>query len=126
MDEKAELNRFAEMLLQLVRDEAISDCDALAAGGLFGPPAPNEAWRKLRVDQRTRETCREVIPDIVDQVLFRLLHALDQGDIPLAWQHEDGSCTSLYDLGRSEMAGWFGASDPDGWRPRYSKRWRPL
>ena len=123
MDDKAELNRFAEMLVQLVRDTAISDCEARIPG-FFGPPGPSEAWKKLSADRRTREAFREAIPDIVDQTLCRLLHALDHDDIPLAWQREDGSYISLYDLGRSEMSGWFATSDPDGWCPRYSKQRR--
>jgi hypothetical protein len=124
MDEKLELHRFAEMLMRLVRDPAIDSCDALASRRMFGPIG--KRWREVLADGHTREALSELIPDIVDEVLFKLLHALDQGDVPLAWRSEDGSYVDLYDLGKSEMAGWLVGSDPDCWRARYSsKRWWP-
>jgi hypothetical protein len=122
MDDRAELQRFAEMLMLLVRDQAIGDCDALAARKMGGEDG--KRWRNLLSHSGARDAVRELIPDIVDQVLFRLLNGLDQGDIPLAWQREDGSYVDLYDLGRSEMAGWLLSRDAAGWRPQHSRqRW---
>lgn len=124
MDDNSELHRFAELLIRTVRDQAIADCDALASGKMFGPTG--ERWRELIADQRTGKAVREVIPDIIDEVLFKFLHALDSGDLPLHWRRKDGSYVELYDLGKSEMAGWFVGSDQDCWRARYSKqRWHP-
>lgn len=122
MDDTAELQRFAEMLMQLVRDQAIAECDALASGRMGG--AIGDRWRRLIADRRTRTAVQELIPDIVDETLFRLLHALDNSDMPFRWRREDGSYVDLYDLGKSEMAGWLVGSDPDCWRARFSKqRW---
>lgn len=118
MDDRAELQRFAEMLMLLVRDQSIKDCDALATRRMGGEDG--KRWRDLLGDRRAREAVQELIPDIVDQVLFRLLNALDQGDMPLAWQREDSSYADLYDLGKSEMAGWLMARDAEGWRARHS------
>jgi hypothetical protein len=124
MNDKVELHRFAELLIQLVRDQAIKQCDAFASGGMYG--STGQRWRDHLTDGHAREAVRGLIPDIVDEVLFRFLHALDQGDMPLAWRRDDGSYVPLYDLGRSEMAGWLVGSDPDCWRARYSKqRWFP-
>lgn len=124
MDDKAELHRFAEMLMRLVRDPSIDECDALASRRMFGPTG--ERWRNVLADRHAHEAMTQLIPDVVDQVLFKLLHALDQGDMPLAWMREDGTCVDLYDLGRSEMAGSLVGSDPDCWRARYSsRRWSP-
>lgn len=124
MDDKAELHRFAEMLIRIVRDQSIDSCDALASRRMFGPTG--KRWRDLLADRHAREAVSQLIPDIVDEVLFKLLHALDQGDIPLAWRREDGAYVDLYDLGRSEMAGWLVGAGPDCWRARYSsKRWWP-
>jgi hypothetical protein len=122
MDDRVELQRFAQLLMLLVRDQSIKSCDALAAGRMGGEHG--KRWRDLLADSRTRAAVQELIPDIVDQVLFQLLHALDQGDTPLAWQRPDGSYVDLYDLGRSEMAGWLVARDAEGWRARHSsQRW---
>jgi hypothetical protein len=118
MDDRAELQRFAQMLMLLVRDQSIRDCDALAARRMGGEDG--KRWRDLLADRRAREAAQELIPDIVDQVLFRLLNALDQGDMPVAWQRADGSYVDLYDLGKSEMAGWLVARDAEGWRARHS------
>jgi hypothetical protein len=122
MDDKAELHRFAEMLVRSVRDQSIDSCDALAFRRMFGPTG--DRWRDLLAEPKAREAISQLIPDIVDEVLFKLLHALDQGDMPLAWRRESGTYVDLYDLGLSEMAGWLVGSDPECWRARYSsKRW---
>lgn len=111
-----DLDRFAELLIQQVRDQPIRICDRLAAGRMHGPDG--ERWRSVLGGTDARAAVTELIPDIVDQVLAHLLNALDQGDLPLAWRGEDGECVDLYDLGRSEMAGWlFGE---DSWRERFS------
>jgi hypothetical protein len=110
------------LLIQLVRDRSIKNCDALAAGRIGGEDG--RRWRDLLADRRARGAVQELIPDIVDQGLFVLLNALDQGDLPLAWQRSDGSYVDLYDLGKSEMAGWLMGGDAEGWRARYSsQRW---
>jgi hypothetical protein len=116
MDDRAETARFAELLMRLVRDEAIAVCDAFAAGRMGGPDGTR--WREVLDDPTARRAVRELIPDVVDQVLFQLLNALDSGDLPVGWQREDGSWADLYDLGRSELAGQFLGAD--GWRERYS------
>jgi hypothetical protein len=116
MDDAAELQRFAELLMRLVRDQAIAECDALADGRMVSPSG--ERWNAQLSDERAREAVRALIPEIVDEVLFEFLNALDQGDMELFWRRDDGSQVDLYDLGKSEMAGWFLAHD--GWRARYS------
>jgi hypothetical protein len=122
MDDKTELHRFAEMLMRWVRDPSIDSCDALVSRRMFGPTG--ERWRDQLAEPQAREAMSQLIPDIVDEVLFKLLHALDQGDMPLAWRRENGTYVDLYDLGRSEMAGWLVGTDPACWRARYSsKRW---
>lgn len=119
MDDEAELRSFAELLMRLVRDQAIDTCDALAAGRMGG--YTGRRWRKhLGDDERVRQAVTVVIPEIVDEVLFALLNALDQGDLPLAWRGADGSCADLTELGGSELAGDF--IGEDGWRDHYSSQ----
>jgi len=116
MDSQNELNDFAELLMRVVRDRAISTCEAFAAGRMGGPDG--ERWNTVLAGRDARSAVAELIADIVDQTLFYLLNSLDNGDLPLALRRANGSCVDLYDLGRSEMAGWF--LGPDGWRARYS------
>src|SRR6476660_3235482 len=116
MSDADDLGRFAEILMRRVRDEAVAVCDALAARRIAGPDGAR--WRGALAGPDAERAVRELIPDVVDQVLFQLLDALDNGDLPLAWRRDDGTCIDLYDLGRSEMAGWFMAGD--GWRARHS------
>ncbi len=114
MDDPAQLDRFGQQLMTSVRDEAIADLDALAARRMGGPEG--QRWRSLLADADTRRTVQELIPDIVDLVLARLLHAADTGSLPLGWQRADGTWTELG--GSGELAGWL--IDSEGWRVRYS------
>lgn len=58
---------------------------------------------------------------MVDEVLFELLNAIDNEDLPVAWRRLDGSWIALQNLGRGEMAGWLMGSE-DGWRQRFSEQ----
>lgn len=121
MDDKTELHRFAQLLMQTVRDQSIQDLDSLAARWMG---TPDRRWRDLLSDRNARIAVQELIPDIVDQVLFRLLHALDHGDLPLAWRRKDDSYVDLSDLGKNEMVGWLVTTEADSWRAKYSsQRW---
>lgn len=116
-DDPAELDRFGRQLMTLVRDEALADLDALAARRMGGPEGTR--WRELLADAPAQEAVRELLPDIVDLVLARLLHTLDTGALPLALRRADGSYADLSELGRGELAG--GLYDEEGWRVRFSR-----
>ena len=118
MDDDAELRQFAELLMRLVRDQSIASCDALAAGRMGG--AAGKRWRELLADDQARDAVRALIPEIVDEVLFYFVNALDADDLPLAWRREDGSYVDLYELGGSELGGDLMVSD--GWRAKYSSQ----
>ena len=111
-----QLHDFGELLMRSVRDPAIEACDKLAVGHMLGPDG--ERWRQLLSDPEVRHALAELIPDIVDQTLFQLLLACDNSLVPLAFRAEDGSCQTLADVGRGEMAGWLMGSP--GWRHRFS------
>lgn len=113
-----DLRRFARLLMFLVRDRSILACDQLAAGRVAGPDG--ERWRSLVTEGPVRRAFEELIPDVVDQVLFEFLNAIDNDELPLAWRRSDGSCEGLESLGLGEMAGWLMMSD--GWRQRFSSQ----
>jgi hypothetical protein len=113
------IRQFAETLMQLVRDESISACDRLADGRTKGPEG--EVWRQTLSDLTTPDAVSLLIPDIVDQVLFHLMDAIDNHHLPLAWQGQDHPCVSLALAGQGEMAGWV-AMGKGGWIERFSKQ----
>jgi hypothetical protein len=114
----AEVDRFAEALMRRVRDRAIAECDRLAAGEGAGPSG--ERWGALVSDESARRVLEELIPDIVDQVLFELLSAGDNDELGLGWRRSDGSLVSLEELGSGELAGWLMGSG--GWQAQFSSQ----
>jgi hypothetical protein len=113
--EMSELDEFARRLMQLVRDRAVVACDALIAGGIAGPQGDN--WREL--GRPVGEALQALVPDVVDQVLFEFLAAIDGGELPMSWRDSSGAQQDMEDLGSSEMAGWL-MMGAGGWRDRYS------
>jgi hypothetical protein len=112
------LDRFAERLIRLVRDRAIIACDQLISGEASGPLA--DRWREIASTDDARESIEALIPDIVEQTLFQLCDALDNGQLPLGWRRDDGSCVPLEELGQGEMAGWI-MMGAGGWVARFSQ-----
>lgn len=113
-----ERDRFAEQLVRLVRDEAIAECDRYVAGRMTGPQA--KRWEAFIARGDAAAALGEAIPDIVDEVLFRLLDAVDNEQLALGWRTEDGRCVPLEEVVQGEGAGWYIGGE-DGWRPRFSR-----
>ena len=61
---------------------------------------------------------RTVIPDIVDDTLFYLLQAIDEGLLSMQFTTSSGKCLDLTREGLGEMAGWY--MGRNGWRAKYS------
>jgi hypothetical protein len=59
-----------------------------------------------------------VIPDAVDETVFNLLHAIDQGALRLRYVTSDGRQVDLTEEGLGELAGWYMGSG--GWRALFS------
>jgi hypothetical protein len=112
----AELDRFAAWLMENVRDEAIDASDRYVDGRM-AVPGP---WAAFAGDERLKA----IIPQIVDGVLFRLVHYAENGS-DLGWRRQDGTWVSFDDLGGGEMGGWLATDDEDGWRARFSRQ-RPF
>lgn len=116
MGNDAQLAEFAERLVQQVRDKTIIACDQLAAGEVRGPLGSR--WRQAS-GMNGAAALFALIPDIVDEVLFHLLDAIDNGQLQVGLRRTDGSFASLEELGQGEMAGWI-AMGKGGWIERYS------
>ena len=60
-----------------------------------------------------------VIPDTVDETVFHLLRAIDQGLLKLSFTAANGKKVDLPTDGLGELAGWYMGSG--GWRSLHSK-----
>jgi hypothetical protein len=112
-----ERDRFGELLVQLVRDEAIEDGDRHLAGRMVGPQA--RRWQTFVERGDVQAALHEAIPDIVDGVLFLLLDAIDNHHLPLGWRMPDGTYESLEEVVLGESAGLYIGGE-DGWIRRFS------
>ena len=108
-----EIEEFAKLLMREVRDQAIRGNDALLEPHARSPVAMR--WRQAG----SPDVVKTVIPDVVDEVLFRLLNAIDQGALRLKFVSSSGKDVDLTEEGLSELAGWYMGSD--GWREAYSE-----
>jgi hypothetical protein len=109
-----EVETFAEALVAYVRDLAVQSCDAASQ-----PHAQHKVARRWKDAGVTSKMLEVLIPDIVDDALFHLLDAIDNGGLALFIRTSDGELRPLEEEGKGEMAGWF--MGHDGWRARYSK-----
>ena len=99
-------------MIQHVRDRAIRSADADLRPGAAGPVA--KRWRQAGL-----KGAELVIQDVVDETIFSVLDAIDQGLLHLIFVSKDGTTTDLTEDGLGELGGWFMASD--GWRRSFSK-----
>lgn len=114
---KPEIEEFARLLMQHVRDEAIESCD-----NCLDPEATHvkaQRWKQRIQDNDAAGLANVLIPDCVDSVLFYLMNAIDQGLLDLSFKASNGNLVNLSIDGGSELAGW--CIGTDAWREAYSK-----
>ena len=109
---RPELEEFARMLVQHVRDCAIKSLDMALRHDVEEPVA--KRWRAAGV-----EKADVVIPDVVDESVFCLLNAIDQGLLHLVFVSSDGTKVDLTEEGLGELGGWYMGSG--GWRAMHSQ-----
>ena len=114
----SEVTEFARTLVRQVRDPAISSCDRQLDPSSRAPVAVR--WRQALVGGTPVDAVRTVIPDCVDEVLFYLLQAIDQGVLRLCFTDEAGEVVDLTEAGLGELSGWYMGSA--GWRAQYSEQ----
>jgi hypothetical protein len=111
-----DIEEFASKLINAVRDGSIQSCDLN-----LRPDAGTVTAKRWRDAGATGPAgpAQVVVPDSVDEALFFLMNAIDQGILRLQYVTDDGRTVDLTDKGLGELAGWY--IGPDGWRRRYSK-----
>ncbi len=76
-------------------------------------------WKKAANEGTPITFAHVAIPDIVDETIFYLLLAIDEGGLRIAYTASNGTVVDLTTQGLGELAGWFMGSG--GWRAMYSK-----
>jgi hypothetical protein len=110
------VEEFAQVLVETVRDAAIQSNDrALLPSARY---TLAKRWSKAASEETPFDFARVVIPDVVDDTIFYLLHAIDEGRLRLAFKASNGTVVDLSSEGLGELAGWYAGSD--GWREMYS------
>jgi hypothetical protein len=109
------IEEFGNLLVQHVRDAAIRSGDRALDRNAHNPVA--DRWRKALSAGKPDEIAAVLIPDCVDDTIFYLLQAVDQGLLRIRYV-SDGDTVDLAEEGFGELSGWYMGSD--GWRARYS------
>ena len=112
----AEIEEFARILAKEVRDRAIQNCDRQRRTDAHSPLA--ERWRAVADTGDVTTAADILIPDCVDETLFCLLQAIDQGVLRLEFNASTGRAIDLVNEGAGELSGWYMSTD--GWRGKYS------
>lgn len=107
-----EILEFAKTLVRTVRDRSIRSCD-----GLLKPQANSIVARRWK-EPGASPAIQTIIPDAVDDTVFHLLHALDEGLLRLKFVSSEGKEIDLTQEGQGELAGWYMGSG--GWRAMFS------
>ena len=115
---KPEIEEFAKLLVREVRDRSIASCDGQLQAQSNSPVA--KRWTANLKDASSKVLARAMIPDIIDDALFHLLHAIDTGALRVSFVAANGTVVDLSSDGMGELAGWFMGSD--AWRAKYSQQ----
>lgn len=112
-----EIEEFARKLVQAVRDRGVQASDMK-----MHPRAKTVTARRWQAAGATDPDGppKVVVPDAVDETVFALLTAIDQGVLRLQYVTDEGKVIDLSHEGLGELGGWY--LGPDGWRDQYSEQ----
>ena len=112
---KKEIIEFGKVLVQQVRDSAIKSCDVqLHAHNMNSPIA--KRWRDAKNSGNIDEFGATVIQDCVDDTIFYLLEAIDNGLLNITLNTPNGETINLTAEGLGELSGWYAGE----WVSKYS------
>ena len=115
----AEIEEFARILVEEVRDRSVFSCDSQSQPESNSPVA--KRWRQHLTSEESLALARSMIPDCIDDVIFHLLNAIDSGALHLSFRASNGKAVDLTDEGAGELAGWYMMSK-EGWRAKYTEQ----
>ena len=97
-----EVEEFAKLLVQEVRDSAIRSCEVLLRPNAAGPTA--KRWKET-ANGNPESFPKMIIADVVDDTIFELLRAIDEGLLKLSFTASNGKTVDLTAGGFGESAG---------------------
>jgi hypothetical protein len=112
-----EIEEFAKILIEHVRDNTISNSDRNLRPGARYPVALR--WKEEISKGTPDSIVNVIIPDIVDETIFQLLAAIDQELLRLSFTASNAKTVDLSTDGQGELGGWYMGTD--GWREKYSQ-----
>jgi len=105
----------AKLLVQNIRDMAIKSCDIqLYADNMRSPIA--KRWRDARNNGNVDKFAEMIISDTVDDTIFYLLLAIDEGLLNISFTSSDGKKVSV----EGDIIGELGGSYMGEWRTKQS------
>lgn len=111
---RPEIEDFAQILIEHVRDASISSLDINLSPNARSMTA--RRWQAAGISKNPQS--ETLIADSVDAAIYFLLKAIDDGVICLKMVDSVGKEIDLREVGLGELAGWY--IGPDGWRNQYS------
>ena len=112
-----EIEEFARILIQQVRDTAIRSNDCVLRPDVRHAIA--ERWRKAASSGGLEPIAKVLIPDVVDDTLFYLFRAIDEGFLKISYTASNGQTVNLNSAGGGELSGWI--ANRGAWIAQYSK-----
>jgi len=108
---------FAEALVRLVRDCAIRNCRARLKPDTRSPIG--KCWVSAVSGNNLEQIGDVIVPDCIDEAIFCLLNAIDEGSLKLMFTGPDDQKVDLSVDGLGELAGWYMGGE--SWRERFSQ-----
>jgi hypothetical protein len=112
---RPEIEEFAKILVREVRDAASRNSDRR-----LKPEATHvvaKRWRESARSGQLEPIAKVLAPDIVDNTIFYLLHAIDEGSLQLSFTASNGQTVNLTKERLGEPAGWYSGE----WNGKYTK-----
>lgn len=102
---RPEIEQFVKLPVREVRDRSIQSNDLRLRPDVTSPIA--QRWRESGRTGQLEPIAKAVIPDVVDNTIFYVLYAIDEGLIQLSFTDSNGQTVNLTKEGHCELAGWF-------------------
>ncbi|HNQ24327.1 MAG TPA: hypothetical protein PKK06_14670 [Phycisphaerae bacterium] len=112
-----EIEEFARILVESVRDAAIQSNDRT----LSGEHIVAQRWKEAAATGSPEAFAKVLIPDIVDSTISHLLGAIDQELLRLSFTASNGKSVDLTSVAKEsgELSGWYRGEG--GWCEKHSK-----